>query len=110
MAKEMDMSQPQLTPVERVVLRLHGEGETLPEIGRRIGKRPGTVRRILEMPGFRDGSSRPRTRTGRLLPIERVVLRLRAEGESYGMIGNRVARSGNQVKSIERNARFKMAE
>ena len=42
-----------------------------------------------------------------LRPVERVVLRLRDEGETYSQIGNRLARSGRRVQFIESLAEFK---
>jgi transcriptional regulator len=37
-----------------------------------------------------------------------VVLNLRARGESYGVIGIRLARSGARVQMIERLAEYKL--
>jgi hypothetical protein len=37
-----------------------------------------------------------------------VVVKLRAKGETYGTIGNRVGRSGRQVRMIEGYADFKL--
>ena len=98
-----------LRPIERVVMRLHGDGLSLPDIGKRIGKKPGTVLRIMRMIDFKDGVTRGTASTDHpLRPIERVVVKLRARGESYGTIGNRVARSGRQVRMIEGYADFKL--
>jgi DNA-binding CsgD family transcriptional regulator len=100
---------PDLRPIERVVIRLHGEGLSLVDIGKRIGKRPGTVHRIIRMIDFKDGvSSEPSSNDHPLRPIERVVVKLRAKGETYGTIGNRVGRSGRQVRLIEGYADFKL--
>jgi DNA-binding CsgD family transcriptional regulator len=103
------MSDTPLRPIERVVTRLHDNGASPAEIANRIGKRPGTVTRIMEMVEMRDGPPSMRDEhPATLRPIERVVLRLRSEGEGYGQIGNRLARSGNQVRNIERFARLKL--
>jgi len=99
-----------LRPLERVVMNLHVSGAKAPEIGKRVGKKPGTVHRIIEMIEFKDGV--PPSSTSRddpLRPIERVVLNLRAKGESYGVIGNRLARSGQRVQMIERLAEYKLS-
>ncbi len=78
------------------------------EIATRIGKKPGTVTRILEMSRLRDGSGLSRRETT-LRPIESVVLRLRRRGEGYSQIGHRLAKSGRQVQHIERFAKMKLS-
>jgi hypothetical protein len=97
-----------LRPIERVVMNLRGAGATVPEIGKRVNKKPGTVHRIIEMIEFKDGlPPSSTTRDDPLRPIERVVLNLRARGESYGVIGNRLAHSGQRIQFIESLAEFK---
>lgn len=99
----------ELRPIERVVLRLRRSGASTAEIARRTGKRPGTVERIETMAGYRREAAASRRETGESLrPVERVVRRLRAGGESYGEIGNRLARSGRQVRRIEEFARIRL--
>jgi DNA-binding CsgD family transcriptional regulator len=106
---ELGSDGPDLRPIERVVVRLHGDGLSLPDIGKRIGKKPGTVHRIIQMIDFKDGVVPARAESvDPLRPIERVVVKLRARGESYGEIGNRLARSGRQVRMIEGYADFKL--
>jgi hypothetical protein len=103
----MPVSQPR--PIERVVTRLHEGGANPSEIGRRIAKQPGTVQRILDMTAIRaqvPGVERPSEHP--LRPIERVVLKLRARGESYGEIGNRLRRSGRFVQRVEHFAQLKL--
>jgi DNA-binding CsgD family transcriptional regulator len=90
-----------LRPIERVVTRLRDQGVSAAEIGRRVGKRPGTVDRILSMVEMKEGvPASSRARSG-YRPIERVVRRLRAGGESYGEIGHRLGKSGQQIRRIE---------
>jgi DNA-binding CsgD family transcriptional regulator len=97
-----------LRPIERVILRLHGEDLAKSEIAQKVGKKPGTVDRILAMIDFKDGvSPAPQSHDGGLRPVERVVLRLRSQGETYGMIGNRLGRSGAQIRRIEGYANLK---
>lgn len=97
-----------LRPLERVVVRLQGEGASSAEIATMIGKKPGTVDRILQMVDFKESGPPMEPRVeDHLRPIERVVLRLRKNGESYGEIGNRLGMSGHQVRRIEGYARFK---
>ena len=98
-----------LRPIERVILRLTEAGHPSSEISRRVGKKPGTVVRILQMMEMRDGQSMtPAAEPQPLRPLERVIVKLRARGESYGEIGNRLARSGAQIRRIEDMARMKL--
>lgn len=98
-----------LRPIERVIVRLDNENASLAEIGRRVGKKPGTVSRILKMIEYKvPGEDNSRSvEPGGLRPIERVIIRLRERGESYGEIGNRTARSGAQIRRIEKYARIR---
>lgn len=97
-----------LRPIERVILRLHEDDATVSEISRRVGKKPGTVQRIMRMVDYKEGGSpRVSKREDSLRPLERVVLKLRARGETYGEIGNRLGRSGAQIRRIEGYAQFK---
>ena len=103
-----DTAGVRLRPIERVVMNLRGAGASAPEIGKRVNKKPGTVHRIIEMIEFKDGvPPSSTTRDDPLRPIERVVLNLRARGESYGVIGNRLAHSGQRIQFIESLAEFK---
>jgi DNA-binding CsgD family transcriptional regulator len=106
---EVVSNETDLRPIERVILRMHREGVSIPDIGKKIGKKPGTVVRIMRMVDFKDGVTQPATSNVQpLRPVERVVVKLRAEGESYGTIGNRLARSGSQVRKIEGFADLKL--
>ena len=99
-----------LRPIERIILRHRSAGMSVPDIGRRIGKRPGTVERILMMIDYKkdiEGGREPRVDT--LRPLERVVARLRTSGENYGEIGSRLGRSGAQIRRIESYISFKSA-
>jgi DNA-binding CsgD family transcriptional regulator len=94
--------QTNLRPLEAVILRLESEGHAVPDIAKRIGKKPGTVHRILQMIEHKadiPDQSSPTMAEGR--QVERVISRLRDQGESYGEIGNRLNKSGRQVKKIE---------
>jgi DNA-binding CsgD family transcriptional regulator len=104
----MPRDKKKLRPIESVILRLRAEGHNLPDIGKRIGKKPGTVERILEMIEHKNGlpeQKAPEARATR--PIEQVIHRLRGEGETYGEIGNRLRRSGHQVRKIEDLSRLR---
>lgn len=103
------MAYDHLRPLERVILRLRDDGMPVTEISRRVGKKPGTVHRIIRMTDFKDDSSGGSQQPDHpLRPVERVVRRLRSEGETYGEIGNRLGRSGAQVRRIEEYSRLKV--
>jgi DNA-binding CsgD family transcriptional regulator len=98
-----------LTPIERVIVRLTEAGHGSTEIARRVNKKPGTVVRILQMVEMKDGHTAGNAAEPQALrPLERVIIKLRARGESYGEIGNRLARSGAQIRRIEDMARIKL--
>jgi len=104
----MPRDETNLRPIESVILRLRNEGHNSPEIGKRIGKKPGTVDRIIEMIEHKESLPEQKTpRATSLRPIERVIERLRNAGENYGEIGNRVNRSGHQVRKIEALSRIR---
>src|SRR5690606_31022215 len=101
-----------LRPIESVILRMRDEGHKSPEIGKRIGKKPGTVNRIVEMIEHKeDVVSSPdagtSAETSGFRPVERVILKLRARGESYGEIGNRLGRSGDYVRRVEQMTTYR---
>jgi DNA-binding CsgD family transcriptional regulator len=103
------MPEVTLRPIERVVMRLNGEGLSRADIGKKVGKKPGTVNRIIAMIEYKqDGLSTPTPNDNVLRPVERVVLKLRERGETYGQIGNRLALSGRRVQFIETLAEFKL--
>jgi DNA-binding CsgD family transcriptional regulator len=103
------MDHKDLRPIERVIIRLSADGHPSSEISRRVGKKPGTVVRILQMVEMKDGhTAATATEPQALRPLERVIIKLRARGESYGEIGNRLARSGAQIRRIEDMARIKL--
>lgn len=99
-----------LRPIERVVLRMAGEGQSTTEIAGRLGRGPGAIQRMLEMVEYkrRWSAGDERQTANRLRPLERVVLRMRDEGAGFGEIGNRLRRSGAQVRRIEGYARLKL--
>jgi len=99
-----------LRPLERVVSRMHGEGLTPADIGKKVRKKPGTVNRILEMIELKqDVPPNSTPDPDRLRPVERVIVRLRGQGETYSQIGNRLALSGRRVQFIEQLAEFKQS-
>jgi DNA-binding CsgD family transcriptional regulator len=80
-------------------------------VARRLGRRPRSVEQIHWLARERVNGNLPpaSARQGRnLTPVERCVLRRLEAGENYGDIGNRIMRSGAQVRRIETWARFKL--
>ena len=107
----MSGSGTSLRPLESVILRLRDQGLSTPKIAIRVGKKPGTIGRIIEMVAFKEDLESNRSRRDDTLrPVERVVRRLRAAGECYGEIGNRLGRSGTQIRRIETYAQLKLIE
>lgn len=98
----MPRDETNLRPIESVILRMRDEGHESPEIGKRIGKKPGTVDRIVEMIEHKEDVEPSSQQRSGFRPLERVILKLRARGESYGEIGNRLGRSGDNVRRVER--------
>ena len=99
----MPRDETNLRPIESVILRMRDQGHGSPEIGKRIGKKPGTVDRIVAMIEHKeDVEPSPDQDSPGFRPLERVILKLRASGESYGVIGNRLGRSGDNVRRVER--------
>ena len=96
------MHDNRLRPMERTILRLRSAGMSSPEIGRRVGKRPGTVERIFVMIDYKkDLKGSRKSSRGAITLVEEVVVRLRARGENHGEIGSRLGRSGAQIRRIE---------
>ncbi len=104
----MPESERQLRPLESVIIRLAGEGHSVPEIGRRVGKRPGTVHRIRKMIDYKDGIPvQLEVDRGSLSALERVIESHRQKGETFGEIGKRTGRSGAQIRRIAQMTEFR---
>lgn len=97
------------SPIHRVLTRMQDEGMSMHEMSVRLRKRPGTIRMLLEH-GARTGTGTGELTDDRLRPIEKVVLRAREDGETYGQIASRLRRSGPQARRIAGYARFKLGE
>jgi DNA-binding CsgD family transcriptional regulator len=99
---------PTLRPLERRVVRLVEQGVDTVDIGRRFRRSPEMIQRIGEWARLPrpDGGRIPR---GDILsPLERRVLRWRAQGADYTEIGPRFRRSPGFVQQVERLARYKL--
>lgn len=89
------------------MLALREEGVEVAEIARRFKRGTEHVERVLawtEIPR----ASEPERAEG-LRPIERRVLAMRAEGQSYDEIGRRFNRGPDHIRRVERYAAFRDA-
>ena len=95
-----------LRPVERCVLRLVADGVDHIEIARRFRWRPEFVDRVIEYAGMPRKSVPP---TGDALrPLERRILKWRADGAAHADIGRRFHRSAGHIRRIEQLATYKL--
>ncbi len=99
-----------LRPIERAVRRMSGEGMSTSEIAVKLRKRPRTIELIEWCAQKRlDGEmAKAPTHGGPLTPLERSILRRLEQGDTYGVVGSRIMRSGAQVRRLEAYARFKL--
>ena len=91
---------PTMRPLERTVLRRSNEGMSAEEVARRIGRSPETVERVMAMATMHDGTQR-RPAGDVLRPLERRVLRWRADGASYEEIALRFLKSPTFIRRVE---------
>lgn len=102
------LSQENLRPLEAVILKLRADGLSNDEVANRIAKRPESVPRFLEMIVHKsDIPEQQESELSLKRPVERVVERLRGEGESYEQIGDRLNRGADHVQRIEAFAEMK---
>lgn len=100
--------QENLRPLEAVILKMRDDGLDLDDIASRIGKKPETVERFLDMIVHKaEIPEQKATEGSSKRPIERVVERLREEGESYEQIGDRLKKRSDQVERIETYSEIK---
>lgn len=96
-----------LRPIERRVQRLMAEGVSTDEIARRFRRMPETIERVDQMAGMRVGGSS--STTGDVLrPLERRILRWRADGVDHDVIGEMFRRSPDFVRRVEAFAQLKL--
>lgn len=100
------MVSEQLRPLERRILRQVAAGDDLDEIGRRLNRSPDFVRRVIDLTDV--PREHPVARGDALRPVERRVLRLRAEGVDYDDMGYRFRRSPEHIERIEQFAQMKL--
>jgi len=109
MGKLVAMSSPidSLRPIERLVLKMQGEGVEIDEIAARIKRSPRFVERLItwtEIPRSGGRQDRP------LRPLEQRVLTLRFQGETHDQIGERFNRSSRFIRQVEGLAHFKESQ
>jgi DNA-binding CsgD family transcriptional regulator len=106
------MPEPEkLRPIESAIIRLRSAGHSAVDIGKRIGKKPGTVNRIEEMIDHKTDLPEQKSKEpGAGTAVERVIQKHRDAGETYGEIGNRLRMSGDRVRAIENFANLRPDE
>ena len=95
------------TPIERRMVRLAEQGVDDEEIARRFRKSPGFVQRVQALARVPRRSSGPASAP--LRPVERRVLKWRADGASSTDIARRFRRQPRSIEQIERLARYKQS-
>ena len=96
-----------LRPVERCVLRLVANGVDHIEIARRFRRRPGFVDRVIAYAGMPRNVVEPAAPG--LRPVERRILKWRANGAEHAEIGRRFHRSAGHIRRIEQLATYKLS-
>ena len=96
-----------LRPIERRIRRLVGDGISETDIAHRFRRSPEFVRRVLELSALPGRHASPTESP--LRPLERRVLRWRAEGAPPADIAARFHRSPEFVERVEHLARYKLA-
>ncbi len=97
-----------LRPLEAVILKLRADGLSDDEVANRIAKKPESVPRFLEMIVHKsDIPDQQESELSVKRPVERVVERLRSQGESYQQIADRLNRGADHVQRIEAYAEMK---
>jgi DNA-binding CsgD family transcriptional regulator len=95
-----------LRPVERRVLRLAEQGLDDAEIARRFRRSPEWVSRVRALAQYpRHG---PHLQGDVLRPVERRVLRWRANGADYEQISTRFRRTPDFSRRVEALAQYKL--
>jgi DNA-binding CsgD family transcriptional regulator len=103
------MTDQPLRPLERRILRQVAAGDNVNEIGRRLHRSPEFVQRVIDFTDIDRAVPTP-AHDGALRPVERRVLRLRADGVGYDDLGARFRRSPGHVERIEQLAHVKLAK
>jgi len=99
----MDLAE--LRPLERRVSKLAADGVVPAEIGRRFHRSEDFVERVLELANV-PGRSAPSPQPG-LRPIERRLMRWRAEGASADELAGRFKRRPEHIERVLALADYK---
>jgi hypothetical protein len=98
--------QQSLRPLEHCILRLLENGVDETEIARRFRRRPEFIRRVIAYTRI------PRTGVApaaeQLRPVERRILKWRADGADHADIGRRFRRSAGHIERIEQLVAYKL--
>lgn len=95
-------------PIERRLTRLVAEGVGEAELGRRFGRKPETIGRMLAMSRLHRPEAQDLQQGDVLRPVERRILRWRGADESYEDIGRRFRRGPGYVEQVEKLAQYKL--
>ena len=103
-----------LRPVERRVLRLVDQGLDDAEIGRRFGRTERWTAQVrfladLDVPRSQATDSAIESDTERLRPLERRLLRWRAQGLDHDDLADRFRHSAEHLARVEEYAHYKLA-
>jgi len=99
--------QGSLRPLERRVLRLVDAGVEEGEIAHRFRRSPEFIRRVIAYTALPRADSGDEG--GGLRPVERCILRWRADGADHADIGRRFQRSAGHIRRVEQLAAYKLA-
>jgi DNA-binding CsgD family transcriptional regulator len=104
------MHDDHLRPVERRMMRLAESGIVPAEIGRRFNRSEEFVERVLQMADRRreDASDNGHPDAGALRPLERRLLRWRAEGATYEELADRFRRGPAHLERVLALAEYKL--
>ncbi|MEQ8839553.1 MAG: hypothetical protein RIB98_01120 [Acidimicrobiales bacterium] len=102
------MSLDDLRPLERTILKRTRQGMTTDEIAWRLRRSPGAVQRIIDLTKIDRDASSFDSDDGTLRPIERHVLKARADGVDTAEIASRLRRSPQFVERVEGFANHKL--
>jgi DNA-binding CsgD family transcriptional regulator len=95
-----------LRPVERRVLALHEQGESMEDIAARLKRSPDHIERMMDWAQIpRSGPPTRRSPSAR----QRRIMALRSAGESYEQIAERFRKSSDFIKRVEGLAHLRMA-
>jgi len=91
------------------VLRLMRDGVGEAEIARRFRRRPDTIRRVIALADVPRSAPDSSARHDVLRPLERRVLRWRADGAEPAEIAPRFKRGPAFIEQVQRLADYKLA-